>query len=75
MIDCNSVLLILFVSFFLPVENRLALKQMLLIRRCPSPPSGGAGTIVRGNYREALRLRRRIINSTSAAPAAIQMIA
>jgi hypothetical protein len=75
MIDCNSVLLILFVSFFLPVENRFALKQMLLTRHFPSPHTGGAGTIARDNYREALRLRRRIINSTSAAPAAIQMIA
>ena len=75
MIDCISVLLILFVSFFRPVENRFALKQMLLTHHFPSPRTGGAGTIVRGNYREALRLRRRIINSTSAAPAAIQMIA
>ncbi len=61
------------VSFFRIGANRIILKYS-----CPFYPLRSPNKLSRScvsHYRDTLRFLRRIINSTSAAPAAIQMIA
>jgi hypothetical protein len=67
---CNTVVLMVVVSFLLSAgaDYPLPVYAWIPIRY------SAEGVALTKNYRDALRFLRRIINITSAAPAAIQMI-
>jgi len=77
-IACIIVLLIFVILLFLVASNRRAPNALPVHpenpRTAPRQEPGGL-TNVAPHYRDALRFLRRIINMTSAAPAAIQITA